>query len=227
MGRRTARVTKRRTTTLTQEERKAHSKELILSASMHEFGAHGYASVTVDSICAKHGISKGMLYHYYSGKDDLFLLCANQVFHELVLQLKRELSLSEQDKPIDAIKHFFMIRERFLELHPDLKRIFVDALLNTPHHLEKEIHELRRPIRDLNRSFLKKLISGLMLREGLNTESVVCYLESIDIIFPSFIRQICAEKKAQDLHTMLQTVENVLEMVLFGILRTDNTIPTT
>ena len=90
-GRRTARVTKRRTTTLTQEERKAHSKELILSASMHEFGAHGYASVTVDSICAKHGISKGMLYHYYSGKDDLFLLCANQVFHELVLQLKREL----------------------------------------------------------------------------------------------------------------------------------------
>ena len=66
-----------------------------------------------------------------------------------------------------------------------------------------------------------------MLREGLNTESVVCYLESIDIIFPSFIRQICAEKKAQDLHTMLQTVENVLEMVLFGILRTDNTIPTT
>ena len=214
MGRRTARVTKRRTTTLTQEERKAHSKELILSASMHEFGAHGYASVTVDSICAKHGISKGMLYHYYSGKDDLFLLCANQVFHELVLQLKRELSLSEQDKPIDAIKHFFMIRERFLELHPDLKRIFVDALLNTPH-------------RDLNRSFLKKLISGLMLREGLNTESVVCYLESIDIIFPSLIRQICAEKKAQDLHTMLQTVENVLEMVLFGILRTDNTIPTT
>ena len=137
MGRRTARVTKRRTTTLTQEERKAHSKEVILSASMHEFGAHGYASVTVDSICAKHGISKGMLYHYYSGKDDLFLLCANQVFHELVLQLKRELSLSEQDKPIDAIKHFFMIRERFLELHPDLKRIFVDALLNTPHHLEK------------------------------------------------------------------------------------------
>ena len=56
---------------MTQEERKAHSKEVILSASMHEFGAHGYASVTVDSICAKHGISKGMLYHYYSGKDDL------------------------------------------------------------------------------------------------------------------------------------------------------------
>ena len=56
---------------------------------------------------------------------------------------------------------------------------------------------------------------------------MVCYLESLDIIFPSLIRQICAEKKAQDLHTMLQTVENVLEMVLFGILRTDNTIPTT
>ena len=66
-----------------QQERQKKSKEKILQAAITEFSASGYDKVTMENICTRHGISKGMMYHYYSGKDDLFLLCAREIFQAL------------------------------------------------------------------------------------------------------------------------------------------------
>ena len=60
---------------MTQKERQDRSKEEICRAAMEEFGTLGYDKVTMERICGNHGISKGMMYHYYSNKDELFLLC--------------------------------------------------------------------------------------------------------------------------------------------------------
>ena len=39
-----------------------------LSAALEEFGTYGYDKVNMERICGNHGISKGMMYHYYSNK---------------------------------------------------------------------------------------------------------------------------------------------------------------
>ena len=54
---------------MTQKERQERSRRTILQAALGEFGAAGREAVTRDSICANHGISKGMMYHYYANKD--------------------------------------------------------------------------------------------------------------------------------------------------------------
>ena len=56
---------------MTQKERQERSKREILEAAMEEFGTRGYDAVTMEGICGGHGISKGMLYHYYPNKDAL------------------------------------------------------------------------------------------------------------------------------------------------------------
>ena len=60
---------------MTQAERQSQSRRKILEAAMDEFGARDFDAVTMEAICAGHGISKGMMYHYYTGKDELFLAC--------------------------------------------------------------------------------------------------------------------------------------------------------
>ena len=61
-----------------QEERQARSKGEILQAALAEFGTRDYDAVTMDSICSRHGISTGMMYHNYANKDDLFYLYTKQ-----------------------------------------------------------------------------------------------------------------------------------------------------
>ena len=65
------------------EEKGLDTLERIQQAAMEEFGTHNYSDVTIDNICSRHGISKGMMYHYYSNKDELFLLCVERTFQEL------------------------------------------------------------------------------------------------------------------------------------------------
>lgn len=49
-----------------QAQRQERSRREILQAAMEEFGTYNYSDVTIDNICSRHGISKGMMYHYYS-----------------------------------------------------------------------------------------------------------------------------------------------------------------
>ena len=48
-----------------QQERQECSRQKIFRAAMEEFGQNNYDKVSMESICAKHHISKGMMYHYY------------------------------------------------------------------------------------------------------------------------------------------------------------------
>ena len=59
----------------------------IIEAAMQEFGQNGYAGGTVNNIC-KSGINKGLLYHNFSGKDELYLTCLRRSSNKLIRYIR-------------------------------------------------------------------------------------------------------------------------------------------
>lgn len=114
---------------MTQRERKQRSKEKILVAAMAEFGTKDFDAVTMDGICFAHGISKGMMYHYVSGKDELFLQCVGHTFRLLARHVAREAQVLAGKSDFEAVRQYFMGRERFFQLHAQEKNVFENALL--------------------------------------------------------------------------------------------------
>lgn len=53
------------------EEIRKTSKQKILNAALEVFATEGYHSATVDAIAKTAGISKGLIYNYFKGKDDV------------------------------------------------------------------------------------------------------------------------------------------------------------
>ena len=95
-------------------------------------------------------------------------------------------------------------------------------MLRTPEHLAGQIRDLRRPIREMNRDFLKKVTESIKLRPGLDEKKVLRYLESMEYSFRSLLYQYQEEQKPQDIHTMLEAAEELVDMGLFGVaVRTD------
>jgi AcrR family transcriptional regulator len=47
-------------------------QQAILSAALDEFAAHGFHDASLNRIIDAAGISKGSMYYYFDGKDDLF-----------------------------------------------------------------------------------------------------------------------------------------------------------
>ena len=204
---------------MTQKERQARARQEIFRAAMEEFGTHNYDEVTMESICANHGISKGMMYHYYANKDDLFLLCVQDTFQALGEEVARGAGKLEGQPPGDAIRNFFMIREYYFQQHPKRRKVFENVMFRAPQHLENDIRELRRPIRELNRRFLDRIVEGMSLRDNLTPAVVMRYIECIDGIFPTLLRQYQAGGQTEDLHSMLAAAGQILDMVLFGLMQ--------
>ena len=71
-----------------QEEKTCRTKERILQAAITEFGTKGYSAATIGAICSEYGIAKGLLYHNFAGKDDLYLACVSRCFDGVTAYLQ-------------------------------------------------------------------------------------------------------------------------------------------
>lgn len=202
-----------------QQERQKKSKEKILQAAITEFSASGYDKVTMENICTRHGISKGMMYHYYSGKDDLFLLCVQNMYQMMQQYLEANMAELEKKDALHALKEFWMLRESFFGEHPPFKNIFENALLRTPPHLFEKIEEIRGPIEALNRQFLHRTIGKIELRENLKKENVSIYLEAMESVFWKLAEQYRREQRISDVHSLMEAAGELWDMVLLGVVR--------
>ena len=202
---------------MTQQERQARSRAKIFEAALAEFGSHSFEDVTMDAICAGHAISKGMMYHYYSRKEDLFLLCVEHTFRQLAQFLAQRCAALESLEPAQAIQAYFAAREEFFAVHPQEKTVFESAMLRPPAALQADIARLREPVARQNRTFLTAVTHRLSLRPGVSQEDAARYLEGIEAVFPTLLRNGLGP--GADMAGLMKASQAVLEWILFGIAR--------
>lgn len=62
------------------------------------FSSRSYAEVSIDEIAAAAGVSKGLLYHYFSGKRELFVGVVQVACEQLVAATEPDPSLTPDDQ---------------------------------------------------------------------------------------------------------------------------------
>ncbi|MGL4373352.1 MAG: TetR/AcrR family transcriptional regulator [Turicibacter sp.] len=155
-----------------KESKNELSRERILNAALEEFGQNDYNSASTNAMCKNHQISKGLLFHYYKNKEELFLQCAKKCFEELNMFLQNNYvktgSSVEQN-----LNHYFEVRFKFFEEYPYYAQIFRTSTFNAPSHLIKEINTLKMNLRQTNELILLDMIQGVCLKEEIDKEEVV------------------------------------------------------
>lgn len=202
-----------------QSERQERSRALILEAAAEEFARLGYEGVTVDGICAGHGISKGMMYHYFSGREELFLKCTDAVFTRLRGRLRQVMDNACWDDTSGMMREYFLERERYFADRPVEKAIFENAMFRTPHGLEEKVAELHKPLSELNREFARRLTERLTPRPGHTKEELQRYFEAIDRVYWPLLSGFNGETGLASLENMVHSSEALLDMLIFGAAR--------
>lgn len=59
-----------------------NSREHIVRAALQVFMQQGYEAASFTALCKAAGISKGAVYHYFTGKDDLYYHCLLEFFSD-------------------------------------------------------------------------------------------------------------------------------------------------
>lgn len=155
-----------------REEKNQLSRQKILESAMKEFGEQGYGLGSVNTICSEGGISKGILYHYYKDRDELYLDCVKEVFDSLTAVL-REKALPEGEGVEEGFKGYFDRRMAFFREHPLHQKVFCESIVSPPAHLRDAVEGLKEEFDQLNISILTSLLGQVRLRADTTVGEVV------------------------------------------------------
>ena len=154
-----------------QEEKNRLMRAKIIDAALHEFGEKSYAEASVNTICDEYHISKGILYHYYENKDDLYLVCVKACFEAIMEYLSQNLPNVGQGADRD-LSAYFEVRQRFLAENPCYQGLFYQVSIAPPYHLKEAIAKARADFDRFNTNAFSAILEHTKLRPGITLQEV-------------------------------------------------------
>lgn len=131
-------------------------RQRVIRAGIEEF-AKGYEAASTNEIVRKAGISKGLLFHYFGNKKNLYM----SVFREVVQQTTEALFSRVGELPSDVIERMIRLALTKLELYredPEAWLFLADAVSNPPDELKQEMRSAQAELTDYG---MKTFLAGL------------------------------------------------------------------
>ena len=121
---------------IAQEEK----RRLILDAAVRVFARSGYHTSRVGDIAEEAGIAHGLLYHYFSGKEEVLETVFRENWRSLLEAFARIEATDEP--PFDQLQGIAKVLLRSWRNDPDLVRVMVREVARSP-QLQGQVDEIR------------------------------------------------------------------------------------
>ena len=120
----------------------------ILDAAVRVFARSGFHTSRVGDIAEEAGVAHGLLYHYFSSKDEVLETIFREQWSVLVDRIS---AIEESGEPaIDQLRHVAAIVLRNWRHQPDVIRVLVREIARSP-EVQQRIGELVKPIAAVQR----------------------------------------------------------------------------
>jgi len=123
------------------------TRDRILKIATKEFAAHGYDGARIDAIVARCKISKNLIYHYFAGKEALFIEVIEEAYGAM-RERQNELAMSGENPEADMRDLVTKTIQHFID-QPDLLRLLSTENLHKAVHIRKskKIPAMFNPLR--------------------------------------------------------------------------------
>lgn len=202
-----------------QKNRSMIARFKILQLALNEFANYSYEKSSINRICVEGNISKGVMYHYFKDKDELYLLCIQYCYDTMIDYYKNKM-VEEEDWKED-IKRYFEIRYNFFKENPILQKIFFNTLFRMPEHLKDKIKRITKSLDELNINFAMRILKKMNIRYGLKPEEIIFLLDAVqNMLHNKFDGKARSNEEVDELSLEYsQVVEKWVDIILYGILQ--------
>ena len=202
-----------------REEKNAQSREKIMGAALEEFGDRGYEGASVNAICERSCLSKGLIYHYFEDKDHLYLECVRRCFQDMTAELSK--AKGELDGEAEQmLVSWFQARSGCFRRHPEYLGVFSEAMFAPPKGLRGEVEKIRGQFDQLNIDVLEMVISRGRLRGCIQRDRLIqdfrLYMDFFNMSFGGRLRDEGASEELLQEHEDMCARQ--VDILLHGIL---------
>lgn len=113
-------------------------QERILNAALKEFAQKGYDNASTNEMVKAAGISKGLLFHYFNNKKELYIFLYNHFVRVLTEDFFNEMDFSERDI-FERLKNLMILKSRMMIKYPEVFDFMISASMETAEEVKNEL----------------------------------------------------------------------------------------
>lgn len=197
-------------------------KNRILSACIEEFANNGYENASTNTIVKKSGISKGLLFHYFGCKKNVFLCTLDYSIDNI---LNKYYSLS-QGKPSDLFERMMwvsLLKMKMWYEEPLMFKLIFNAFINVPDELKEDIEDRYAK---LNNEHMPRFFEGIdvsKLGQGVDInkaiEVAMLFLEGLSKKYMNQYKNHSADEMLDNMGKLINDINEYFDILKNGIYR--------
>jgi len=202
------------------EEKQEH----ILKVCIEEFANNGYDHTSTDVLTSKAGISKGILFHYFKSKKNLYVYIVKKITDELIKIMLEEADKITSKDFFERIKIMTILKQKLAVLYPKESELVIKTFANPPIKLQKEINEIYVEMLNFSQGIFDKYLFSYMnaedLKLGVSKEKAI---EFSFILLEGYSNKLMLKYKGQEtdllnqLESILKELDEYIEIIKYGI----------
>ncbi|HMK79263.1 MAG TPA: TetR/AcrR family transcriptional regulator [Xanthobacteraceae bacterium] len=161
------------------------TRAAILKAATQEFAAKGLTGARVDAIARRARVNKRMIYHYFAGKDGLYLAVLEATY-AAIRAAELELHLSDRN-PVDGMRELVLFTWRYFLAHPEFLSLLGTENLHKAAYLKRSrrIRELHSPLIGMISSLLARGARARVFRAGVDPVELYVTIAALGFFYLS------------------------------------------
>lgn len=197
-------------------------KQKIIDACLEEFANKGYEKASTNHMVTQAGISKGLLFHYFGNKKNLYLYLFDIAVDTFIDKYnKYEYALKENSDLFERLTERGLIKMKIAGEEPQMYKLVMEAFIDTPEGMKEEVNERYQRIYN---EYMPAFFEGIdysLFREGVDTRKAIEFMMlCLDAILGKYTKMIQGKATQMSLEEVSEAVKDAYDyydMIRFGI----------
>ena len=157
----------------------------ILGAATEEITAKGLDGARVDDIARRAGVNKRMIYHYFGGKEGLYLAVLEATY-SAIRTAEIGLKLTDKD-PAEGMRELVALTWSYFIAHPEFLSLLATENLHRARYLKQSerIRELHSPLVGMITELLARGEKAKLFRAGIDPVQLYITIAALGFFYMS------------------------------------------
>ena len=147
-------------------------QDRIINAAIKEFAQKGYDKASTNEIVKEAEISKGLIFHYFKNKKQLFLFLFDHCIQIITDDFYKKVDLTEADFFI-RIRKAVSIKMDLLAKYPDIFKFIEEAYMDDAADIRTEIEKKVKALNEINFGKIYEGIDLSKFRDDIDIQKIL------------------------------------------------------
>lgn len=150
----------------------SEKQDRIINAAIKEFAQKGYDSASTNEIVKEAGISKGLLFHYFQSKKQLFFFLFDYCYNLVADEFYKKVDLTERDF-FKRIRQSVHIKMDLQTKYPDILTFIQEAFIQDSPEIKDEFDKKKQELNAVNIGIIYDGIDLSKFRDDVDVQKIL------------------------------------------------------